>query len=149
VTSDTLAAVFAQIGLEDGVGLDDFVTYAAGALTVLALFGVLFRKPMREIHEFLLWWRKFQRDWDGAPSEPGRSAVPGMPERMNRIDGELKRNGGSTVKDQVVKTAVAVEKMSGHLDNLQKQVNGMEDRQIAIEEKMARRREDHVPPEVV
>lgn len=42
------------------------------------------------------------RDWEGTPEEPGRAAVPGMMERMNRMDGELSRNGGyTTVKDRV------------------------------------------------
>lgn len=42
------------------------------------------------------------RDWEGTPEEPGRAAVPGIMERMNRMDGELSRNGGyTTVKDRV------------------------------------------------
>lgn len=45
---------------------------------------------------------RFMRDWEGTPEEPGRAAVPGMMERMNRMDGELSRNGGyTTVKDRV------------------------------------------------
>jgi hypothetical protein len=43
----------------------------------------------------------FMRDWDGTPEEPGRDAVPGVMERLNRLDGELSRNGGKSVKDVV------------------------------------------------
>ena len=40
-------------------------------------------------------------DWAGTPERPGRSAVPGVMERLNNIDGELKKNGGKSVKDVV------------------------------------------------
>jgi len=43
----------------------------------------------------------FMRDWNGTPQEPGRDAVPGVMERLNRLDGELSRNGGKSVKDTV------------------------------------------------
>lgn len=41
----------------------------------------------------------FTRDWFGEEASPGRDAVPGVMERLNRIDGELKHNGGSSMKD--------------------------------------------------
>ena len=44
---------------------------------------------------------KFLRDWNGEAAEPGRDRVPGVMERLNNIDGELKHNGGSTMKDAV------------------------------------------------
>lgn len=43
----------------------------------------------------------FLRDWQGEEAAPGRDRVPGVMERLNRLDGELKRNGGSTMKDAV------------------------------------------------
>jgi hypothetical protein len=48
------------------------------------------------------WMDRFKRDWEGTPAEPGRDAVPGIMERMNRMDGELSNNGGfTTIKDRV------------------------------------------------
>jgi hypothetical protein len=44
-------------------------------------------------------WDSFMRDWAGEPAAPGRDAVPGVMARLNNIDGELKHNGGSTMKD--------------------------------------------------
>ena len=42
------------------------------------------------------------RDWEGEEVSPGRDAVPGVMERLNRMDGELSQNGGfTTVKDRV------------------------------------------------
>ena len=43
----------------------------------------------------------FMRDWKGTPAEPGRDAVHGVMERLNKLDGELSRNGGKSVKDTV------------------------------------------------
>ncbi len=35
------------------------------------------------------------------PGGPGRDPVPGVMERLNRLDGELSNNGGSSVKDAI------------------------------------------------
>lgn len=43
------------------------------------------------------------RDWEGEEEEPGRARVPGVMERLNKLDGELSNNGGSTTKDKVDK----------------------------------------------
>ena len=43
------------------------------------------------------------RDWEGEEAEPGRDRVPGVMERLNKLDGELSNNGGSTTKDKVDK----------------------------------------------
>ena len=70
-----------------------------GALISL---GVILRPAYKRIKEFADWLERFKRDWEGTPAEPGRDAVPGIMERMNRMDGELSQNGGySTVKDRV------------------------------------------------
>lgn len=88
--------------------VQDFLAIVAGAIAVLTLLGLLHRMLLRpvvsEFRETLSWLRKFQRDWDGEPAAPGRDAVPGVMERLNRIDGELKRNGGESLKDKVVET---------------------------------------------
>lgn len=46
-------------------------------------------------------WSSFTRDWNGEPEEPGREAVPGVMQRLNKLDGELSHNGGSSLKDAV------------------------------------------------
>lgn len=70
-----------------------------GALISL---GVLLRPAYKKLKEFAEWMERFKRDWEGTPEEPGRDAIPGIMERMNRMDGELSRNGGfTTVKDRV------------------------------------------------
>jgi hypothetical protein len=118
-------AVVAEVGLQDGLGWDDVFWFSAGLLTMLTVGGILVRPVLRELREFLLWWRKFQRDWDGEPAVPGRDAVPGFPERMNRIDGELSRNGGESLKDKAYLTWEIV-------SDLKPRVQVMEERQVAI-----------------
>ena len=78
--------------------------WAAGIITVGTALGMLWRllKPLCDrLHVVMDNWDTFMRDWAGEPAAPGRSAVPGVMERLNRIDGELKRNGGSSMKDAI------------------------------------------------
>lgn len=53
------------------------------------------------INNFFLTVNDFFRDWSGEPARPGRDAVPGVMERLNQIDGTLKNNGGSSLRDAV------------------------------------------------
>jgi hypothetical protein len=72
----------------------------AGALISL---GVLFSPFYKKIKRWAAWMERFMRDWEGEEAEPGRDAVPGVMQRLNKLDGELTNNGGSTVKDKVDK----------------------------------------------
>jgi hypothetical protein len=47
------------------------------------------------------WLEKFRRDWEGESGGPGRDPVPSVMERLNRLDGELSHNGGSSMKDAI------------------------------------------------
>lgn len=86
----------------------DFLAFVAGGIAVLTFIGLAYRMFVKsmvsEIREWSSWLKKFQRDWDGEPAEVGRDAVPGVMQRLNNIDGELKRNGGESLKDKVVET---------------------------------------------
>ena len=65
------------------------------------------RHLIKVIEEFLI-------DWSGEEERPGRDAVPGVMERLNVIDGALKNNGGSSLKDAV--------------DRIERRVNRIDDR---------------------
>jgi hypothetical protein len=73
-------------------------------------------------------WDTFMRDWAGEPASPGRSAVPGVMERLNRIDGELKRNGGSSMKDAINRVEKKLEQIDARLDEGAVRFNEIEDR---------------------
>jgi hypothetical protein len=72
----------------------------AGALISL---GVLLSPFYKKIKRWAEWMERFMRDWEGEEEAPGRDAVPGVMERLNKLDGELSNNGGSTTKDKVDK----------------------------------------------
>ncbi len=82
----------------------EILTWSAAIIAVGGALGVLWRllKPLCDrVHKFMDAWDNFLRDWSGEPATAGRSSVPGVMERLNRIDGELKRNGGSSMKDAI------------------------------------------------
>lgn len=115
--------------------MNEIVLYwAAGVITILTALGMLWRllKPICDrIHTIMDGWDNFIRDWAGEPASPGRSAVPGVMERLNRIDGELKRNGGSSMKDALNRVEKKLEQIDGRLEEgnnrfeeIEKVVNG-------------------------
>ena len=70
----------------------------AGALISL---GVLLSPFYKKLKRWSAWFERFMRDWEGEEEAPGRAPVPGVMERLNKLDGELSNNGGSTTKDKV------------------------------------------------
>jgi hypothetical protein len=59
---------------------------------------------------------RFTNDWFGTEEAPGRDAVPGVMERLNRIDGELKHNGGSSMKDSLKRVENKLKQIDGRLE---------------------------------
>lgn len=60
-------------------------------------------------------WESFIQDWGGEEARPGRSRIPGVMERLNEIDGALKNNGGSSVKDAVDRIEIKVQEIDDRL----------------------------------
>lgn len=85
-----------------------------GALTVL---WKLITPVVRKSRSLLNSLDRFTTDWFGEEAAPGRDRVPGVMERLNNIDGELKHNGGSTMKDAVKR-----------IENTQKQIIQTQDK---------------------
>ncbi len=82
----------------------------AGAIAAVA---VILAVPIKTIRTFITWLDKFRRDWEGEDAEPGRDRVPGVMERLNRLDGELSNNGGSSLKDAVQRIELKIDKLQG------------------------------------
>lgn len=80
-----------------------FSTLGIGGIGVFAAFAVIKMViPLfKRLNILFDTWESFIRDWAGEDEAPGRSRVPGVMERLNDIDGALKNNGGSSVKDAV------------------------------------------------
>ena len=90
----------AAVTFRDGIGVDDLTWLAeliAVVTTIVAAVWAMLRPVRAQLHR----WDDFWDDWTGTPAGPGRSAVPGVMERLQSIDGELTRNGGNSLKDQV------------------------------------------------
>lgn len=78
------------------------LSWAGGIIVVGGALGILWKvisPVVRKTRSLLNSLDRFTRDWFGEEAEPGRDAIPGVMERLNRIDGELKHNGGSSMKD--------------------------------------------------
>lgn len=85
----------------------------------------------RKVKKFSSGWDDFMRDWKGEEPEPGRDKSPGVMERLNNIDGEFKKNSGSTLKD-------AIARIEGKLDESDEQMSRIEDRLKKGDERMTR-----------
>jgi hypothetical protein len=101
----------AAVTFRDGIGVDD-LTSLAGLISVITVIVGAVWAMLRPIRAQLHRWEDFWDDWQGTPAGPGRSAVPGVMERLQSIDGELTRNGGSSLKDQVFATARKVDDLA-------------------------------------
>lgn len=63
--------------------------------------GALLNPLRKKIKRWSSRMEMFMRDWEGEEESPGRDRVPGVMERLNKLDGELSNNGGGTTKDKV------------------------------------------------
>jgi len=69
------------------------------------------KKGLENLDNFLM-------DWSGTEARPGRGRVPGVMERLNEIDGQLKNNGGSSVKDAVDRIEINVNEIKDRTDQI-------------------------------
>jgi hypothetical protein len=109
-------------------------------LTVFATVGVItaallglrqLLQPYKEKADlFMSWFEDFKRDWSGEEESPGRDRIPGVMERLNRLDGELSSNGGKSTKD-------VVNKLYDNQGILMEAFVEMGERLISIEESLA------------
>lgn len=88
---------------------------------------------VRRISKWMHTWENFMDDWFGQEARDGRSAVPGVMSRLNAIDGELKRNGGSSIKDSVdrietniIKIDKRLEEGNQRFDDIEKRLDDLE-----------------------
>jgi hypothetical protein len=98
---------------------------------VIAVLSAVVFPMARKFKKFSSGWDDFMRDWKGEDAEPGRDHAPGVMERLNDIDGEFKKNSGSTLKD-------AVARIESKLDEGETRMERMEDRLRKGDEKMSR-----------
>lgn len=112
--------------------LEVWQTVAVIVGTVIAILTAIIIPVWKKFRKFIKGWDLFMRDWQGEPDAPGRDAVPGVMDRLNNIDGEFKRKSdGTTLKD-------AVSVMSGTLEEVLKQLTGMNNRVTSMDQRQER-----------
>ena len=115
MTNNMIITVFATVGI---------ITAALLGLRQLV-------EPYKEKADlFMSWFEDFKRDWSGEEESPGRDRIPGVMERLNRLDGELSSNGGKSTKD-------VVNKLYDNQGVLMEAFVEMGERLISIEEHLA------------
>lgn len=69
-----------------------------GAIISIITLATLVGKPLRRLSRQN---DEFREDWYGEPARPGRDAIPGVPERLSRIETELSASG--SVRESIVR----------------------------------------------
>ena len=83
-------------------------------------------------------WEQFMRDWSGEEARAGRHRVPGVMERLNEIDGQLKNNGGESVKDAVDRIEIHVGEIHDKVDQVDKRLEDGDKKFDKIEDRIKR-----------
>jgi hypothetical protein len=106
--------------------------FATVGIITAALLGIrqLLEPYKEKADSFMSWFEDFKRDWSGEAESPGRDRIPGVMERLNRLDGELSSNGGKSTKD-------VVNKLYDNQGVLMEAFVEMGERLISIEEHLA------------
>jgi hypothetical protein len=101
---------------------------AATAILTLGFLVKRFVMPaVRRVNQFLDWQDDFRKDWQGEPARAGRDATLGVMERLNQIDGELSRNGGTSMKDVLEKTQKDVQSLGKRVGKVEQQQQNLSD----------------------
>ena len=88
------------------------VGIVSGALGVGAFLITIWRSITKMTAKLDLFWE----DWNGTEARAGRDATPGVMDRLNKIDGELKHNGGSTMKDAIKRIETKLDRIDDRIE---------------------------------
>lgn len=76
-------------------------TVGGGVVVMLTGVAAAARYIGRPMRKLLQQNNEFREDWYGESARPGIDPRPGVMERLKGIEGELRPNGGSTLRDAV------------------------------------------------
>lgn len=71
---------------------------------------------------------QFLRDWAGEGDRPGHPSTPGVMERLQKIEAELRHNGGSSIKDAVRRIENKLTKIDERLEDGNARFENIEER---------------------
>jgi hypothetical protein len=95
------------------------LTWAAAVLAVggaLAMIWKLVFPILNRIKKMMDSLDMFIKDWAGEDARPGHSRIPGVMERLQKIESELRHNGGSSIKDAVKRIETTQSKILDRLE---------------------------------
>lgn len=105
-------------------------------LGAVLLFAKVIYPTWKRISKWMNTWEDFMDDWFGIEPRPGRSRTKGVMERLNEIDGELKNNGGSSIKDAVDRIEKDVKELSMDTKGIKKRLEDGDKRFDQIEKRL-------------
>ena len=109
------------------------VIAVGGATTIIWKVSSPVVKKTRSLLDSL---SKFVRDWEGEEAAPGRDKVLGVMDRLNRIDGELKHNGGTSMKDSLKRVEKKLGEIDSRLDEGNQMFKSLDSRLGTVEDKL-------------
>jgi len=71
---------------------------------------------------------RFTTDWFGEHSRPGHKAIPGVMERLAKLESELSHNGGSSMKDALKRVEDKINEIDVRLEDGNKRFDEIEER---------------------
>lgn len=103
---------------------------------VIAVLSAVVFPMARKVKKFSSGWEDFMRDWKGEEQEPGRDKAPGVMERLNDIDGEFKKNSGSTLKDAVARIESKLDESDTRMARIEERLEKGDERMGRIEKNL-------------
>ncbi|CAB5219399.1 hypothetical protein UFOVP221_67 [uncultured Caudovirales phage] len=103
---------------------------------VIAILSAVIFPMARKMKKFSSGWDDFMRDWKGEEPEPGRDKAPGVMERLNDIDGEFKKNSGSTLKDAVARIESKLNESDARMERIEDRLRKGDERMGRMETKL-------------
>ena len=108
----------------------------SGIVALLTFIGLLLRPLFKKLKLSLSTWESFMRDWNGEEQAPGRDPAAGVMQRLNKIDGEFKRNGGSTMKDDVAGMKESISDIKEGLGRIEESLVNLNKTDVSIETRL-------------
>lgn len=93
------------------------------ATTIIAVGGAigviwkLLRPIVKKTKSLMEALDRFTNDWFGEDARPGHKAVPGVLDRLQKLENELSHNGGSSMKDALKRVEQKINQIDVRLED--------------------------------
>jgi len=111
---------------------------ATSIITILSAYLIVVKvisPTKKRISFWFTTWERFMIDWAGEEARPGRDRVPGVMERLNSIDGELRNNGGGSLKDAIDRIEDRLDSGADTFNRIESDIENLNIRMTDIEKR--------------